>query len=334
MRGAVTLSWGETTMDTVEPANAAETEILVPSTKSHDRARARSAGELNELFAGWEITTAGTGSRDDELSYWQGAGLAYAHYAASAGASFRRERSGETAEPMLALAFIHTGGMTFTRQGRSIELGRRSVLAFRPELPHESINQPRTSMSFIIASASMLEARGIDVRRFDAIAWAGGELEAAVVALARTALDMHQEDTSVVQRGLTELVVSVLLRHMTSSADDALAHTRRRALAVIDEHYVRADLDAAAVARHLGVSRRYLYTLFEGRDASVASLIRSRRVSHADALLASGRDLSLRRIAELSGLGSEDRMLRTFKSVLGESPSERRKRLRAQADRA
>lgn len=177
----------------------------------------------------------------------------------------------------------------------------------------------------------LIDARGIESRRINGLVWQAGAVEKSILGLCEQMHEMEGGSAGVVEAGIVEMIIGLLSSHDAAEHEDVASHTRARVLSLIDENYTQTDLDAATIARRLGVSRRYLYTLFEGRGISVAALIRNRRVTHAERLLLDEHDMPLRRVAQLSGLGSEDRLLRTFKTVLGMSPSSYRRAARLEA---
>ena len=103
---------------------------------------------------------------------------------------------------------------------------------------------------------------------------------------------------------------------------DAIAERRRsRAREYIAANLTTFSLDADTVAAAIGVSRRTLYTLFDGEDGGIASYIRVRRVERAHGLLT--RDapplLSLEEIAAAAGFPSVQTMSRALRARYGTS---------------
>jgi AraC-like DNA-binding protein len=284
--------------------------------------RLASVHDVAEVTPGWRVTPVGNGPRNTTYENWIGRRLRYTGLTGG-GIAYTRDEADLNDEygHLLQLGILHSGRVTVTREGRTMIGEAGTVIVLRLDTPYETITDPGSALTLIYVPIDQIETRGIDTRRMNGQIWQAGPIEATIAELAPRALDVDEQNGLILEGGLFELVIGLLAAHDEAAVEDVAAQTRNRVLAIIEESYTQVDLDAATIARRLGVSRRYLYTLFEGRDASVAALIRNRRVTHAEKLLIDDTDLSLRRVAQLSGLGSEDRLLRTFKTVLGMSPS-------------
>ncbi len=94
-------------------------------------------------------------------------------------------------------------------------------------------------------------------------------------------------------------------------------------LAYLDAHHARPDLDADAVAGHLGLSRATLYRLFKAEGGIQAALLR-RRLDHvAGALIADPRARrDLAGLAARHGFGGLTQLGRSFKARYGMPPSQ------------
>ncbi|MEV0679562.1 AraC family transcriptional regulator [Actinosynnema sp. NPDC050436] len=126
--------------------------------------------------------------------------------------------------------------------------------------------------------------------------------------------------------GLAELVLRSALKAELDRVD-ALAARRREALDYIRDHLADPTLGADAVAAALHISRRRLYQLFDDGQG-VSERIRGLRVDRARALLAdpakAGRGIG--EIAKDCGFVSAAHFSRTFRQVVGRTPSEFRGR--------
>ncbi|MGM1059966.1 helix-turn-helix transcriptional regulator [Saccharothrix sp. Mg75] len=126
--------------------------------------------------------------------------------------------------------------------------------------------------------------------------------------------------------GLAELVLRSALRAELDRVD-ALAARRREALEYIREHLADPELGADRVAEALFISRRRLYQLFDDGQG-VSERIRGLRIDRAKALLAdpakAGRGIG--EIARDCGFVSAAHFSRTFRQVVGSTPSEYRAR--------
>ncbi len=251
----------------------------------------------------------------------------YTSYAGGGVAFTRSERDLEDGlRGYTQIGLLEAGRVTVNRAGRTIVCEPGSVAVLRLDGEYESVTEPGSRLALLHVPTDLLDGRGVETRRLSGMVWAAGDVEAAVRDLCERMHSAEGVSADMIEAGIIEMLVRVLGAHDAAEHEDIAAHTRMRVLGLIDDSYTQTDLDAATIARRLGVSRRYLYTLFEGRGASVAALIRNRRVAHAERLLIDEPEIPLRRVAQLSGLGSEDRLLRTFKTVLGLSPSVYRRR--------
>ncbi len=111
------------------------------------------------------------------------------------------------------------------------------------------------------------------------------------------------------------------LRQPSLSPEDLL---RARATSYIDHHFSEPSLEPKTLAEALGISRRYLYRLFEDGDQSVAGILRNRRLDRASLILTLPQDTppSIRSVARLSGFRGEDQFTRCFRARFGVSPTQ------------
>lgn len=146
---------------------------------------------------------------------------------------------------------------------------------------------------------------------------------AHVLAAAR-ALDPHGASHHLL--GLAELVLRSALRAELDRVD-ALAARRREAVEYMRANLADPELGADRVAEALFISRRRLYQLFDDGQG-VAERIRGLRVERAKALLSdpakAGRGIA--EIARDCGFVSAAHFSRTFRQVVGRTPSEFRAR--------
>lgn len=298
----------------------------------HGTHRLTSVSDLADAVTGWRVSPLNGGPRVDTLRKWRGRRLLFTNYTGGGVAFTRTEADlADTFQRFTQIGFLHSGRVTVTRDGRTEICEPGSVAVLRLDTTYESITEPGSELSLLYVPTDLIDARGIESRRINGLIWQSTAVEQAVLDLCQRMHELEGSESAIVEAGIVEMIIGVLASHDAAEHEDVASHTRARVLSLIDENYTQTDLDAAMIARRLGVSRRYLYTLFEGRGISVAALIRNRRVTHAERLLFDEQDMPLRRVAQLSGLGSEDRLLRTFKTVLGMSPSAYRRAARAEA---
>ncbi|MEU4745157.1 AraC family transcriptional regulator [Actinosynnema sp. NPDC023658] len=126
--------------------------------------------------------------------------------------------------------------------------------------------------------------------------------------------------------GLAELVLRSALRAELERVD-SLVSRRREALEYMREHLSDPTLSADRVAEALFISRRRLYQLFDDGQG-VSERIRGLRIDRAKALLADPAKAArgIGEIAKDCGFVSAAHFSRTFRQVVGRTPSEFRNR--------
>lgn len=97
------------------------------------------------------------------------------------------------------------------------------------------------------------------------------------------------------------------------------------ALQLIDANLARPDLDPHLLAKLLGCSRATLYRCFAEREATIAQVIRSRRLTRARMLLAAApANVTIADIAMRCGYYDPGHFSRAFRRKFGVSPSDLR----------
>lgn len=283
--------------------------------------RVSSISDLARMSPGWKVTPTVSGPRDGSIRKWRGRHLTFAHYSGGGVAFIRNDNAADEFDNQLQIAITHTGLSSVTRGNATTVSEPGTVATMRMDRAYECVLDPRTTVSLITVPLEWLESRGVSTKNFDGFYWRAGVLEDAMLQIARHAFDVTSQQTIALESALLELIVGILRNQTLLPSEGLQAQARARVIAIIDEKYMDPDLDPLAIAQRIGVSRRYLYGLFEGRDVSIAALVRQRRVTHAQQLLAARPDMSLRQVANLCGLRTEDRLLRTFRAVVGMSPS-------------
>ena len=187
-------------------------------------------------------------------------------------------------------------------------------------------------MTSVQVSRAGLEERGIETNRFAGLAWEpDAHLEPLVALTTKVTTDVDgRPTTAYLARAILELVTGVLSARqdvlaLSESPDDDL---RQRIINLVRAGYTDPAVDVAWIATQLGMSRRYAHRLFEGSETSIAALLRSRRLEHAENVLRTGSvDLPITRVAALSGFRSADTFARAFRGRFGVAPAEYRARL-------
>jgi AraC family transcriptional activator of tynA and feaB len=149
-------------------------------------------------------------------------------------------------------------------------------------------------------------------------------------AIAEQAAHLPPEQRILAIGVATEMALSILQIEMHGSMDverfDAGFYHAARAL--IYSHCTDPDFGPERVASVLKCSRAALYRAFAGRDQSVAAMIWSARIEHAQDMLTSAlySDLLIGEIAFRSGFVDHPTFNRIFKRRYGMSPQEARAR--------
>lgn len=104
-----------------------------------------------------------------------------------------------------------------------------------------------------------------------------------------------------------------------------VAH-RRRLMRFLDANFQDPELDLAATARGVGVSKRYLQRLLGERDATLTGLLRDRRILEAKRLLAEPGAVrpTIAQVAYAVGFADPAHFSRTFRAETGMSPRDYR----------
>ncbi len=155
-----------------------------------------------------------------------------------------------------------------------------------------------------------------------------GLLRSHLRALAEQAAHLRPEQRSIAVGVATDMALSILQIEMQGSIDverfDAGFYHAARAL--IHRRCTDPDFGPERVAATLKCSRAALYRAFAGRQQSVAAMIWSARIEHAQGMLTSAlySDLLIGEIAFRSGFVDHPTFNRMFKRRYGMSPQEAR----------
>ena len=105
-----------------------------------------------------------------------------------------------------------------------------------------------------------------------------------------------------------------------------------RAMDYITAHFSDSNLSLNEVSSHVGLSVSYLSTLFSKyQPPGFSHYLRQYRIEQARLLLQS-TDASVTEIGYRTGFNSSNSFIRTFKSLVGETPGKFRDSRRGQAD--
>lgn len=140
------------------------------------------------------------------------------------------------------------------------------------------------------------------------------------------ALDLNK---NALKYGLLGYLYLIFSQFISTKEKDPSEHNHyyRQALDYIKEHYANPDLSVEAVARHVGLTRSYLYKVFQKTaNSSISDTIQNLRLSKAVYLLEVSSQ-SINDIAGLVGFNSQAYFSKMFKSQFKVSPTDYRKRL-------
>lgn len=104
-------------------------------------------------------------------------------------------------------------------------------------------------------------------------------------------------------------------------------HYYRQAIAYIQENFADPDLSVEGVANHVGLTRSYLYKIFQKMaNSSTSDTIQNLRLSKAVSLL-ERNEHSIKEISNLVGFNSQAYFSKLFKEQFQLSPTDYRKKL-------
>lgn len=241
---------------------------------------------------------------------------------------------GDPFDKFVILVLIHAGDLRSTQRGHQAFAGKGDVLTLVPAEPFESHNTEKTDATLIHIPRAYLEARGVDTNQLAATTWSRTSMADALRELvARTlSIDGEEGDTlgQYLERAILELSTGLLTIYQRGDRNerDLAGSTRERVRRLVDEHFNDPALNADWIAARIGVSRRYIYAVFEGHSITPAAMVRTRRLQHAEYLLRQPDTAaySLARVARESGFRGPDQLGRAFKDWTGTSPSAYRRR--------
>lgn len=243
------------------------------------------------------------------------------------------EHLGDGYDNYVLVVLVHEGGLTCTQRDRTATADQGFMVTLLPRESYRSSELDGTDATAFYVPVAYLEGRGIAVEQLAAVAWEGGPLLPSIRELLDGTLDMLGDGPDRrslhVEQALLELLAGLIGHHVNGYPDtDAAAdEVRGRVFAAIAKNYADPSFDVSAIVAAAGVSRWYLYKLFEGREVSVASLLRSKRIGASEQFMRSqGSGATLSRIAREVGFLSGTSFSRAYKENRGISPGDYRDR--------
>ncbi len=230
------------------------------------------------------------------------------------------------------------GHSALSQFGRSVVLEAGEFTVLDPSEPYTISNKFGTMQCFIAAiGREFINERLGDGRSYCAHRYCGQSGPARVAlkllaALSEEAHALRQSELEHAIRAAMALLVPELVRH-GALASQPLQRIDRTNLRMTVEHYIEANLADPTlcprrIAREHDFSVRYLFKLFEASGATVAELIRKKRLmrSHEDLLNPLLAAQTITHIAYANGFCDAAHFSRSFRQEFGMSPRELREK--------
>ena len=237
---------------------------------------------------------------------------------------------GDTYTPFLQIGIVLEGSVQAQQSDRVAVVGPGEGACILLDRPFNSTNDFLDLLQVDVPAATVL-GWGMDVANLHCRTW-------RLSSLARMCVRFFTDfvcdapkgpagtagNLDAVVLGMSRILVedcAARLGQPPLSPEDLL---RARATAYIDQHFSEPGLEPKTLAEALGISRRYLYRLFEQGDQSVAGILRNRRLDRASLILTLPQltPPSIRSVARLSGFRGEDQFTRCFRARFGVSPTQ------------
>lgn len=139
-------------------------------------------------------------------------------------------------------------------------------------------------------------------------------------------LDLPQRS---LEYGLLGYIYLIFAQLMTSKIRDTSEqnHYYRQAINYIHEHFADPDLSVEKVANKVGLTRSYLYKIFQSTaNSSISETIQNLRLSKAAGFLERS-DYSIKEITNMVGFNSQAYFSKLFKEQFKRSPTDYRKKI-------
>jgi AraC-like DNA-binding protein len=228
----------------------------------------------------------------------------------------------------------------FSQCGKDVHCKPGGFILERSHEPYEFSHGEAADLWVLKVSAHALAGRirGPDrfcSMQFDAGEGAGGFFADMLHLIPGRFDEMNAEARTTVGQQLIDLLVLALRaddRTLTSGSSTVRAAHLTRIESFVRRNLHDPALDPETIARHCGISTRYLHALFRDTSQTLGAWIREQRLAACrDAL---GSDGTARTVAEIAyqwGFGDQAQFSRAFKSHFGMSPKEYREQARARS---
>lgn len=226
----------------------------------------------------------------------------------------------------------------FSQCGKDVYCAPGSFILERSHEPYEFSHSEASDLWVMKVEAKALAGRlrGPDrfcSLQFDAANGAGGFFADMLHLIPDRFDEMNDETRATVGQQLIDLLVLALKadeRTLTSGGSTMRAAHLMRIEAFVRKNLRNPALDPEMIARHCGISLRYLHELFRDTNQTLSAWIRDQRLDACRmALCDRNVTQSVGEIAYHWGFGDQAQFSRTFKAHFGMSPKEYRDGARA-----
>lgn len=234
--------------------------------------------------------------------------------------------------PLLIFTYLIDGRIELSQDGRTATLESGDFWMYSPDRPYEFEFRSTSEVVAVLLPTDQIRAyrtsvQGLTATRFDHDPVAG--------AIGKT-VDLYEQTLPTLHPALRGRVVKQVVDAIGMFTEHAVLTTGmtsahhvsglQEALDFIDANLSAVELSPEAIARHLHVSRRSLYGLFEKADMTVAKAIRDRRLERCERDLVDP-SLAAVPVSEIGtrwGITSPSHFSRLFKQSYGVTPTDYR----------
>ena len=229
------------------------------------------------------------------------------------------------------LYFLEGGARHHIMQGQQYETPVGSFMIFEPYVMHYSYSDKNVPFKRIvlyfteaaIASPALLEL----LKNSSGLYEPEAKISSTVHSLLNEIMREQEKNDALHEAVMENLLNTLLLIIMRSTAASPKPETQSRMAKVVSyiENNYQNELRLSDIAAQFYVSEYYLCHEFKKyTNRTIVQYINTLRILHAQRLIAE-TDLNFTKIAEKIGFSSLTHFNRTFKSIVGKSPSAYRK---------
>lgn len=293
----------------------------------------RGAAQLAAISQNWTITATHPATYTAAVRSWRHGRILVTHCVGD-GVTFHRTAGhvGDSFDIYVQIAVVKSGKVLTTQRGVKRTLGPNSVVMLLLDEEFISVTSDKMDILLFYIPRNYLESRWLNTGHMAGAALNNASVCESIRALTRWAFTLPQPDGDsqggFIERALLELLTSAGAQFTEGFTlmDDSSVSTRQLVLNIIDSSYTDPGLSVASMAKQLGFSRRHIYRIFEGRDVSIAKMIRERRIEQAELMLRLPGRMPMASVATGCGFSGPDQMARAFKERHACTPLEYRLR--------